>query len=173
MPTFRRNILSPSSGVKWQSWEVTCLKTACWSWPFAHIPCLWLTLSISPFLSKPIWPLHFLPLSLQPRRWRQYGDMRTLTVCLGWWPWHAQTRDTATGVKMNLSAVCPLWKELGLDGCLGVEPRGMEWDRYDWKPLLLRGGWGAQWRKRGLPLFQLYPGICLTTKKVHRKRQSV
>jgi hypothetical protein len=31
----------------------------------------------------------------------------------------------ATGRKMNLSGNCPLQTGLWLDGCLGVEPRGM------------------------------------------------
>jgi hypothetical protein len=60
-------------------------------------------------------------------------------------------------------AICPLRKELWRNGYLGVEPRrmGSLWLKASeaWEIVLAEGL--HDWGRRAVPLFQLYPGICV------------
>jgi hypothetical protein len=80
------------------------------------------------------------------------GGMLTLTSLLSWL--RSDQRLMRLVGTSTRQAMCPLRKERLLDGCLGVEP-----DLHDWG-------------RRAVPVFQLYPGICLTTEEKHGTPQS-
>jgi hypothetical protein len=98
------------------------------------------------------------------------GKLMLTGLLSDWGPWHVQTRGywaIATGEKWIRPAICPVRKGLWMDGCLGVEPRWMR-SLFQKDSAIWGGshfGWGPPWLgEASRALFQLYPGICLTTE---------
>jgi hypothetical protein len=108
--------------------------------------------------------------------WTMTGGHEYLTGCMWRKALTSKLCATDIGRRSCRQATCPLWKEFGLDGFLGVEPTRVRIALAD--RLRLGGGGGGNHigcrptclGKACRATFELYPGICL---KIQEKQENL